>query len=158
MSECSPVLANTSTSTITASYIAIRGQPIAVSHPIRAGEFCNSHVRIPDWIVCGAGRFTPIHTVSYPIRVGEFCNSHVRIPDWIVCGASWFTPIQTSLETVRSSPRGPYLTEWRENSLCKHSILHVLCCSDGKDVSINRSTRTANQSLISLRQDRRIYT
>jgi len=36
----------------------------AVSYPIRAGIICYSHVRIPDWIVCGAGRFTPISQVK----------------------------------------------------------------------------------------------
>jgi hypothetical protein len=40
----------------------------AVSYPIRAGKFSNSHVPIPDWIECGAGRFTPIHTSLEIVR------------------------------------------------------------------------------------------
>ena len=34
----------------------------AYSHPIRASKFSNPRLPIPDWIVCGAGRFTPIQT------------------------------------------------------------------------------------------------
>jgi hypothetical protein len=41
---------------------------IAVSYPIRAGKFSNSNVPIPDWIECGAGRFTPIHTSLEVVR------------------------------------------------------------------------------------------
>ena len=39
----------------------------AVTYPIRASEFSNSHVPIPDWIVCGAGRFTPIDWKLYVV-------------------------------------------------------------------------------------------
>jgi len=34
----------------------------AVIYPITAGKFSNSQIPSPDWIDCGAGRFTPIHT------------------------------------------------------------------------------------------------
>ena len=40
----------------------IRLRLFALSQPIRSIRFSNSHVPIPDWIVCRAGRFIPIHT------------------------------------------------------------------------------------------------
>jgi len=43
-------------------YTITMSRLFALSQPIRAGEFSNSHALIPDWIVCVAGRFTPIHT------------------------------------------------------------------------------------------------
>ena len=40
----------------------------AVSYPIRAGKFSDSHVHTPDWIVRRAGRFKPIHTSLEAVR------------------------------------------------------------------------------------------
>ena len=78
-----------------------------------------------------------VTAVSYSIRVGKFSNSLVPIPDWIDHGAGRFTPIHTSVEAVRS-PLGPHQPEWRQNLLCKHSTLNVFCCSNDKDMLINR--------------------
>jgi hypothetical protein len=44
---------------------------IAVTYPIRAGKFSNSHVPIPDWIDCGVGRFTPIDISFEAIRSSQ---------------------------------------------------------------------------------------
>jgi len=92
--------------------------------------------------------------VLYPIRAGNYSKSRVPIPDWTDCGAGRFTPIYTSLKAVRSSLRGPHQSDWSQYSLCKHSTLHVFCCSLGKDMSINRNNRiaTPKKSLISFRQ------
>ena len=92
-----------------------------------------------------------VSAVRYPITAGKFSNSKIPIPDWIDCGAGRFTPIHTSLQAV-SSPRGPHQSEWRQNLLCKHCTLHVLCCFDDKEMSINRYNRIAiKKCLISLR-------
>ena len=93
-----------------------------------------------------------VSSVSYPITAGKFYNSQIPIPDWIDCGAGRFTPIHTSLQAV-SSPRGTHQSEWRQNLLCKHSPLHMLCCFDDKEMSINRYNRIAiKKCLNSLRQ------
>ena len=70
-----------------------------------------------------------VTAVAYPMSAGKFSNSHVPIPDWIDYGAGRFTPIHISLYAVRSSPRGPHQSEWRQTSLCKYSTLNVFCCS-----------------------------
>ena len=43
-------------------YTITMSRLFALSQPVRAGEFSNSHALIPDWIVCVAGRFSSIHT------------------------------------------------------------------------------------------------
>jgi hypothetical protein len=43
----------------------------AVTYPIRAGKFSNSHVPIPDWIHCGTGRFTPIDISFETVRSSQ---------------------------------------------------------------------------------------
>ena len=98
-----------------------------------------------------------VSAVSYPITAGNFSNSRVLIPDWIHCGAGQFTPIHTSLQAV-SSPRGPHQSEYRQNLLWKHSTLHILCCFDDKDMSINRYNRIATQKNALFPLDRRMNT
>jgi len=39
-----------------------------LSYPVRAGKSLNSHVPIPEWMVCGASRFAPIHTSLEAVR------------------------------------------------------------------------------------------
>ena len=84
-----------------------------------------------------------VTAVAYPMSAGKFSNSHVPIPDWIDYGAGRFTHIHISLDAVRSSPRGPHQSEWRQTSLCKQSTLNVFCFSAEEDVSINRYNRIA---------------
>ena len=98
-----------------------------------------------------------VSAVSYPITAGNFSNSRVLIPDWIDCVAGQFTPIHTSLQAV-SSPRGPHQSEYRQNLLWKHSTLHILCCFDDKDMSINRYNRIVTQKNALFPLDRRMNT
>jgi len=48
----------------------------------------------------------------------------VPIPVWLDYGADRFTHIHTSLEAVHS-PHSPHQSEWRQNSLSKHSTWSV---------------------------------
>jgi hypothetical protein len=82
------------------------------------------------------------HCSKLPNMSRKFFKSCVPIPDWIDCGVGRFTPTHTSLQAV-SSLRGPHQSEWKQNLPCKHRTLHVLCCFDDKDMSVNRYNRIA---------------
>jgi hypothetical protein len=56
-------------------YICSKPAVTAISKPIRAGKFYNSHLPIRDWIVCGAGQFTPICT-SLEAVWSSLCGPH----------------------------------------------------------------------------------